>query len=428
VTRHLDPKEQSLMLDRSPQSWLAGLILLLSACAGDAGPEWMGTVSDSVGVRIVQNPTEGLWTPESQWTVTEELRIGEVTGEPEYQFGNLIGIDLDDAGNIYAVDQQAQEVRVFDANGTYLRTLGGPGSGPGELGAAASGVWIGPDGRARVADLANGRLNFYLPDGTPDGSFNIPLAQGIPIRWKMSPEGLLLGQLRVLPQAGQDVPEGPPDGDAIVAYNDDGTIADTVHTLPPGLSIQATGGQPRVTIFSPEPVWDQTIDGTFVSAMNSAYRVEFWSADGQLTQVLNRDVTRKPVTETDEATMLRLLGNLFAEQGLPPATVQQVLQGFDFADTYPAFLNLLVADDGSTWLQQIQTADELAAGGDEFNPQDLGSSRWDVFDREGRYLGELTFPERLTPLKSTGDAVWGIARDELDVQYIVKLRVVRPAT
>jgi hypothetical protein len=416
------------MLDRSKKPWVAGLMLLAAACGGEAAPEWGGTVTDSAGVRIVQNPTEGLWTPESQWTVAEELRIGEVAGDPEYQFGSLVAIDIDGAGNVYAVDQQAQEVRVFDPDGSWVRTLGGPGSGPGELGPATSGVWIGPDGRTRVADLANGRLNFYLPGGTADGSFNLPLAQGIPIRWKMSPEGKLLGQLRVVPQPGQEAPEGPQPGDAIVAYNDDGTIADTIHTLPPGLSIQATGGRPRVTIFSPEPVWDQATDGTVVSAMNSAYRVEFWSPDGRLTQVLNREVTRKPVTDSDRETFLRLLADLFAEQGLPPAAAQQVLQGFDFADEYPAFLNLLVADDGSTWLQQVQTADEFAASGAEFNPQDLGSSRWDVFDREGRYLGVLEFPAKFTPVKLLGSEVWGIGRDEMDVQYVVKLRVTRPAT
>ena len=79
--------------------WCLGLIPLLTACGDAADPEWMGTVTDSSGVRIVQNPTEGLWTAGNGWSVTEELRIGAVGGEREYQFGRLVGIDVDEAGN-----------------------------------------------------------------------------------------------------------------------------------------------------------------------------------------------------------------------------------------------------------------------------------------------------------------------------------------
>jgi hypothetical protein len=109
------------------------VVVPILAC-GDAGTsDWAGTVVDSAGIPVVQNPTDGLWGPEAGWTVVEELSIGAMEGEDVYQFGQIIGVDVDADGNVYIADGQVQDVRVFDAMGTYVRTIGSAGSGPGEL-------------------------------------------------------------------------------------------------------------------------------------------------------------------------------------------------------------------------------------------------------------------------------------------------------
>jgi hypothetical protein len=62
---------------------------------------------------------------------------------------------------------------------------------------------------------------------------------------------------------------------------------------------------------------------------------------------------------------------------------------------------------------------------DSYNPQlDLGSRAWDVFDADGRYLGVVDMPLRFQPVRFLGNAIYGIQRDELDVQYVVKFQVV----
>ena len=66
---------------------------------------------------------------------------------------------------------------------------------------------------------------------------------------------------------------------------------------------------------------------------------------------------------------------------------------------------------------------EISDEGD-FNPQDLGSNTWDIYDAEGRYLGDLTFPGKYQPIKVMDDRIYGIACDELDVQSMKVYRVV----
>ena len=52
-------------------------------------------------------------------------RIGEFDGPEEYLFGSLWSIAVDEDWNVYAFDEQAQHVRVFDSDGAYVETLGG---------------------------------------------------------------------------------------------------------------------------------------------------------------------------------------------------------------------------------------------------------------------------------------------------------------
>ncbi len=57
--------------------------------------------------------------------------------------------------------------------------------------------------------------------------------------------------------------------------------------------------------------------------------------------------------------------------------------------------------------------------------QDLGAPEWDVFDAEGRYLGVVTMPDRFAPRLFRGDHIYGVWRDELDVQYVLRLKIVQ---
>lgn len=72
----------------------------------------------------------------------------------------------------------------------------------------------------------------------------------------------------------------------------------------------------------------------------------------------------------------------------------------------------------------------MAAGAEEeveFDAQAIGSPEWELYDPEGRYLGVVTLPDRFTPLNAEGDELYGVWRDELDVQYVMGVQIQRPA-
>ena len=64
-------------------------------------------------------------------------QVGSMTGAKEEMFGEVADVARDSRGRILVLDRENAEVRVFDATGIYLFSLGGRGEGPAE--------WIRPE-------------------------------------------------------------------------------------------------------------------------------------------------------------------------------------------------------------------------------------------------------------------------------------------
>jgi hypothetical protein len=403
-----------------------GLTTALVACGGESKSEWQGSVTDSAGVTIVQNPATGLWGPGAGWTVKEALRIGSAEGDPDYQFGMLAGIAVASDGRIVVADQQGQHLKVFSADGKYERTIGKAGSGPGELGLGISALVIGPGDTIFVADLGNQRVNIYLLDGTFVRSFPVDMRQGIPLRWEGTRDGRIVSQVRQV-----QFPGAPPvadSSDAIVVRNSDGTVGDTLMRVPSGKTFSLGGQRPELNFFAAEPAWALYGPG-LLYGVNNTYRIGVYGPGGIAERIIEKPFEAQAVTDGDQKAIVGALERLWKRFGVPQAAVARIKETIKFADRYPAYAQLLEGPDGSVWVQRIQSPSALPPGMQEsYNPQlDLGSPDWDVFDVGGRYLGVVKMPARFQPVRFIGNEIYGIQRDELDVQYVVKLTIQKPA-
>jgi len=397
----------------------------LQAC--DSSAAWEGTITDSAGVTIVKNTATPLWSEGEEWTVTEDLRIGTVAGEPEYQFEVITSIGAGADGTIYVNDMMAREVKAYDPQGQYLKTIGGPGGGPGELSEQAAFMFLDPAGGLVIPDQGNLRVNRYDASGEPIGSFPIDMTSGVPIRWMVDDAGRIIAQLRGLNVEGMAALE---QGDPIVVFDTTGAVVDTVALIPQGKTLEGiTEGQASIKIFAAEPLWDLDAAGTVYYAMNDQFRILVNTADGTLIRILSKAVEPKPVEESDRNAIRRLMREQYEQFGVPPQAIEQIMQGISFAEFYPAFGQMFIGTGNTLWVQRIRSARDMAEESEEeveFDAAAIGSPEWEIFDDQGRYLGVVTLPDRFTPLNSEGDHLFGVWTDELDVQYVMRLQVNRP--
>jgi len=412
---------------------VGGLAAALAiGCSGGerADSGWTGTVSDSAGITVVRNPATGLWPGGAEWRVVEDLVIGAVEGDPDYLFGAIAGVCVSSAGDIVVVDRQVGSVRVFDSGGHLARTFAGLGAGPGELGGTLAGCFVGPGDTIAIPDLQLYRVSRFLIDGTVVGAVPFDIGAGIPLRWAMRRDGRLLAQLRF----GLLDPSRLGEADVLVAESPAGTLSDTAMQLPVHDAIRLTDTGARYTLLAPQPVWTRSGDGSVWVYDGGAYRLIRYDAAGSPTTIVSRAIEPHAVGERDRALIA-----LAIEQTFPAALVSNVLGGVNVAAALPFVFALATGPEGTLWAQRVRRpATAAGAGGDslDIGPTDpelfladvtlrLGSPEWDVFDAEGRYLGVVTFPERFDAVRFRGDAVYGIWRDTLGVEYVKRLRIVR---
>ncbi|MGB8953388.1 MAG: 6-bladed beta-propeller [Candidatus Aminicenantales bacterium] len=63
----------------------------------------------------------------------EELSIGKANRQEEFMFSMIISIAVDEEERVYVLDIKERDVKVYDRNGNFIRTIGRRGQGPGEL-------------------------------------------------------------------------------------------------------------------------------------------------------------------------------------------------------------------------------------------------------------------------------------------------------
>jgi hypothetical protein len=423
-SRSYDRMEYRLMRHHSV-AWIAAAIVVvatLTACGEASDTAWQGTVRDSAGITVVSNTAGSIWGSDDAWIVEEELRIGTAEGEPELMFGQIVGVDVGLDGRVYVMDQQAHEVRVFSPDGHFLTAMGKAGGGPGELSQNAGPVFITPGDTVVVPDIMLQRITLYTAAGEPAGSVPLSLADGIPTRWLKAANHDLVQQSMIMAMPGQaDVQPR----NLILRRDPRGSVLDTLLVMPAGESVDFSGGQPRMTLFAPEPTWALAADDRVIHGNSAEYRFRVNSLDGDVERIVEKRAERRPLTAGDQEEFRRVIRWAWQQAGMPPEAMEMMSQALNFAEYYPAYANLLGGPDGTIWVQSVQTPETVRELGGTFDIQDIGGPMWDVFDAEGHLLGTVQMPPRFTPFVLQQDRIYGVVRDDMDVQYVARLRLIR---
>ena len=391
----------------------------LAACADEPPPPITELSIDTLadGSILVSNPPHGLWdaNPGVRWRLVESLRIGSAVAEEVDAFGNVVSFTLDELGRLWIGDSQGKDVRVFDADGQFVRTVGQPGEGPGEFGSIGS-VRRGPEGHIWVRDSDLGRYEVFDTAGKRIGGHRMPnrfggsWRSGVFFQSELSEEhpGRWVYKIHRLAANGTLEPDGrvfelldPPPDPPMLDYTVDGQ----------GYVMPAPLTPNHDWVFGSEfDFWWS--DGYDMGGRYEIHAIDLESGDTlrtivrQYEPVAISDAVRIAAVES-QLNSVRLASRFGARR--PSEKAMRVVP-----HVYPPFESFSRSRDGTLWVRRY-----VAEGVEGF----------DIFDSEGRYLGQPELPDGFGSMSVwliTEDRMYAIDSDELGVDYVVRLEIVRP--
>ena len=371
---------------------VAILPLLFSAC---------GSGSDATG-EIVRNTADPLWAPEETWQVVEDLRIGSAMSEGPDLFGAIYSFDVDAWGRIFVLDDHAQEVRIFNSDGTFVRTVGRKGEGPGEFTQAVS-IDLSRNGEIWVMGMGQGRVSIFDTTGaylrqeqTNTGGWTV----------KPYPGGFdAMGRYNVMIQSAGSKWMARFD----LSYNPIDTIP--IPENPLELEFFET---PRTSVsvpFQGSMRWCFSPAGTVWTLLTARYELTEMTTGGEVLRRVTKDHEPIPVTDEEREEAIENL-DWFTSQG-------GRIDRSKFPKSKPSTASFFIDDEGNLWVEQQVAASDADNAGHLF----------DLFDAEGRYLGTLRLPfslawSRPVPIVRKG-VLYGVTSDEIGVLYVVRARIVK---
>lgn len=362
----------------------------------------------------------------------EIARIGSVDGPGALT--EVGGVRIGPDGRVYVAQPQEELIRVFDAGGEPVASIGRSGGGPGEfrdlahMGIRGDTLYVSDDNLGRVSyfDL-DGR--FFTSEQWVSPQFSRP-----PTVYMPTAPAALLGDGTALVQPGMMVAAtgsidlGVFTGEYSTPFlriDRQSQVVDTVtweqqrNTL---LVMAHEGGQFIVpTPFDENPLYSVAPDGRGIVTVHRTPSPDTREASFQVTLVApTRDtlfhvaLPFAPVPVSEErlrAAVEERLEQRGRGRAIPRTeTVMAALQEEGLVPaTLPPVTALMTAQDGTIWLRREELGDRAVD--------------WIVLQPDGSVGPSLSLPARQRVVAAYGQSVVAVEGDDLDVPYLVLYRL-----
>ncbi len=386
----------------------------VSSCAESAGPPALRETLPN-GALLVRYPD----LPALDDTVPEvieaqvDLRFGSLEGDdPNLIFGDIRGVQAASDGTIYVLDYQATEVRAYDPEGRYLRTVARKGEGPGEI-TEANGILLSGDTLLWMNDHARWAIVGVDPDGNEVRRFDKPV-RSYGYIW----DGVFDHRGRYWrddSHSEDGIVYPPPPGLSTSTYRD----YYKSHDLSTGAVDSVFLGESRHRSYSYEDavgLWQflplmyeagasiaVNPSGGFWRANTAEYRVVRTSEDGDTLLVIEAGLPVLRVTDEDRDAYVE--GML--EYNTDIRSEAEEVAGL-MPDVKPILASLFVDDESRLWVERVTP--------------DGAAPFYDRYSQDGDYLGSvrLSFTPAWRRIWVQHGAIYTWVTDRMDVPYVVR--------
>jgi hypothetical protein len=274
------------------------------------------------------------------------------------------------------MDQGETHVKVYAKNGTFLRTIGKKGEGPGEL-LNPNRIFIVGGNRLVIEDFIR-NLTYYSFDG-----IHIKTQSTATI----FPTGILVnsnGEIFAI----TNINEPDTSGKEVKLFDKNLSYIETIISAPkPKLNPQI------LKPFQPEINWALLKDSNLIISYKEDYELEIYNSQGEKIREIKKEYNPVIITEEDVKQRIKRV----------PEGRKLVVPKF-----FPSFHSITAEDEGRIFVRTYEKARE-------------GKYYCDVFDSEGRYITKVPLKGRLQVWKKS--KLYTIEENEEGYQYVKRYKV-----
>jgi len=351
------------------------------------------------------------------------LEIGGSSGEGPTAFGQLSGVAVLRSGLLVVGDSRANELRVFDERGTFLRAFGRSGSGPGEFSRV---LWsVHALGDTILATDNGARAQLFDASGRLLRALTRPAIERVarPERIGLLRNGAIA--VRAL-EVRSDTSTPVRDASRIVLREGMGANGATYSRL---ARVADRARQPSPRSGSPY-LYGPTLevvahDDRVCLGFSDRYRISCFSAIGAPLFTIDRASTNTPVTE-DMRQLARdgyVNGNRAGASNDLLARLRLEANAFQFAERAPAFGRMLVAANGELWVSSFNPAERIIGPrGDRVSRAPV---KWSVHDPRGAWIADIEVPPRVVPHAVANGHLYCVSLAEDDTESVTVWSIIR---
>lgn len=387
MMKHAEPEFLRLRNGFAVASLRMTALLWLGACGTDSAAKVALNVPliDTLagGIVRVRNTGPTAWRDTSGWRWVATATINPAEGTAG-ELGDIGAMAIGDDGTIYALQRKPATIKVFGPEGTFLRDIGKEGDGPGEVRSGFLGI---RGDTLLLQDPGHSRLTLFLTNGTFLRSVPSPCCYFWP-RFTVDS----LGQAWV-PGSGRS------EKASWYRIRMDGSTVDTM-LMPPQddwqkgkkWEVSIKRGSNSMSMIMPTPMqpgtsFEPRIDGMIVGGNTGSYRFALLRSATDTARTFEATAPTLPISEAMRDTIYNSATSN-SDESIQRA-LRESAKKDDIPHTWLPWTHMSLDREGRLWVALPGDAGEV--------------SRLQVFDRDGRLLGDVPSPGN----KLFDNSAWG---------------------
>ena len=344
--------------------------LLFIVCGKSSQEKSNAVIEEIDGITYVHNIGEPQY-PDRTVEFLEEVTFG--SEEDEVLLGIPSYFSVRSNGNIYISDFSEKNIKVYNSDGRYLKTIGIEGQGPGEFQTSPILRFL-EDGRMLALDMISRRCSFYDKDDNLVESFN----------WEGYKAILhaISDTLIIFTETSMDR-ETMESKFKLTMINFDGKDIKELFALrqSDNVNIEFLGRSfPMPQPYSPlSIIAADEANKVLYHCRGDKFEIEIYDFQGNLMKKYDVPYTRIPITEKDKEEYLNRIEESLKQSPSMPKDLLDAYKSMPFPETFPVTNRMIVDYNSNLWLRLAEKK--------EF--EDETNFAYAIFDKEGNYTAKV---------------------------------------